>query len=635
MQPELVISTDAGAVLARQQKRGFSLVASIFIALLLLSLAASWAAIDVVNSTRAYATGEGRYSKAQKIAVLKLHHYAEIGQAQDYLAFLQAITVPRGDRAARLAMEAKTLDVTRARAGLLQGQNHPDDLQGMVRLFRLFGWWKPFAAAVADWRQGDALVEELMALGAALNHRIATGPLAPADRVQLLSRIDDVDNRLTALENTFSTHMGEAARTATGLVVLGLGGAMILLWTIGMAFATRLLREQLALDRQLGSSEQRFRDFAEVASDWYWESDADHRLVFMSERFHSVLGDAVRRSVDDYAEIFLKLYADGAMRSSDVTAFAERRPFRDMRVRFPNADGRDSYWSLSGKPVYDATGNFLGYRGVGSDVTELVNDARVLRQEKERAEIANRAKSDFLANVSHELRTPLNAILGFSEIIMNQLFGADATKRYASYAGDIHLSGKHLLGIIDEILDLSKIEAGHTKLETDEICVAEIARATRSMLRDRFQQAGLNFALELPGGHFALRVDERRLKQALLNLLSNALKFTPQGGTVTLTAIQGPDDGFSFIVRDTGIGIAAKDIDVVLAPFGQVESAFSRRHHGTGLGLPLARALIELHGGRLSLESEVGVGTVVTLWLPPERLIDAVDHEMVAQPPMA
>ena len=252
------------------------------------------------------------------------------------------------------------------------------------------------------------------------------------------------------------------------------------------------------------------------------------------------------------------------------------------------------------------------------------NDALEARIEERTRELAraNRAKSEFLANISHELRTPINVILGFSDIIMNRLFGPGAMDRYAEYAGDINTAGNHLLAIIQDILDLSKIEAGQGSLDESDVRAGTIAHETaRILFRDRFERAGLTLAVDLPAPSLVLRADERKLKQALSNLLSNALKFTPGGGTVTLTTVIGADGSFGFEVRDTGIGIAPEDIGTALAPFGQVESAFRRQHHGAGLGLPLARSLIELHGGRLSLTSEKGVGTVVTLWLPAERLV--------------
>ncbi|HEX5279461.1 MAG TPA: hybrid sensor histidine kinase/response regulator [Micropepsaceae bacterium] len=236
---------------------------------------------------------------------------------------------------------------------------------------------------------------------------------------------------------------------------------------------------------------------------------------------------------------------------------------------------------------------------------------------------ANRGKSEFLANIHHELRTPINAILGFSDIIMNRLFGPGAMDRYAEYAADINTAGNHLLAIIDDILALSKIEDGEGRLDESNVRVETIAHETaRILFRDRFERAGLTLAVDLPAPGLLLHADERKLKQALSNLLSNALKFTPRGGTVTLTTVTDADCNFGLVVRDTGIGIAADDIETVLTPFGQVESAYRRQHHGAGLGLPLARALIELHGGRLTLTSELGVGTVVTLWLPAQRLVD-------------
>lgn len=625
--------TRAQADAARQQKRSFLLIAGTFIALLLLSLAASWAAISVVNSTRAYATGEGRYSKAQKIAVLNLHRFAYGGREADYRAFLQAIDVPRGDRDARLALEAPEFDRAAVKAYLLRGQNHPDDHGSLIRLFRLFHWWSPFAAAVDDWRTGDALVADLLVAATDLHRLIDRGQFQDSERQAMLQRIDRIDNALTGLEDRFSTHMGEAARAATTLVVLGLGATTIIFWAVGMAFAARLMRQQLALDRQLTGSERRFRDYAEIASDWYWETTDDHRLVFLSERFYAATdyrpGDMLGQDVLP----FLTAHAADDLQTDKIAALAQWREFRDLHLQFSRPDGSTGYWSLAGRPRFDAEGRFRGCRGVGTDITAAVEDSLSLRQAKERAEIANKAKSEFLANMSHELRTPLNAILGFSEVIRDRMFGDDAGWRYAKYAGDIHASGSHLLSIIDDILDLSKIEAGHNALEEEEIRIADLFARTRTLLGDRAERAGLTLLVQIDDPLLRLKVDERKLKQALLNLLTNALKFTPRGGTVSLSLHDPGDGDFGIVVRDTGIGLAESQFETVLAPFGQVESAYRRRHNGTGLGLPLARALVEMHGGRLDLASTVGVGTTVTIWLPRDRVPgggDATGHKVAA-----
>jgi len=617
-------SRSAGAAasdIAREEVRSFAIIAAIFVVLLVISLGASWAALEIVNATRAYATGEGRYSKAQKIAVLDLYRYAYSLDPEDYANFIQATAVPRGDRMARIALESSPPDIAVATKGFLEGENHADDIAGIIFLFRWFRWWQPFAAAVEDWREGDRLVEELLAQGERLNLAVAQRRLDSQMRAEMLQAIDRIDHRLTELENTFSSHMGEAARGATQLVLIGLGVTTVILWAIGMAFASRLLRRQIALDRQLGSSEQRFRDYADVASDWYWETDAAHRVTYLSERFFAGTGIPREAALGHAVEDFIRAYSERGENQRFLAAIAENRPFRGVRLRSAAADGGIVYWSLSGKPHHDATGRFLGYRGAGADISATLKDALMLREAKTRAEEANRAKSEFLANMSHELRTPLNAILGFSEMIANRVLGRDAVDRYATYASDINQSGRHLLSIIDDILDLSKVEAGHAELIEAETTLDEIVAATRTLFGDRFERAELLLQVALPAPPIRILADERKLTQALVNLLSNALKFTPPGGRVMLAAAVDGGGSLAISVSDTGIGIAPDQIEVALSPFGQIESAFSRQHQGTGLGLSLAKSLMELHGGSLFIDSTLGAGTIVTLMLPASRVL--------------
>jgi two-component system cell cycle sensor histidine kinase PleC len=250
---------------------------------------------------------------------------------------------------------------------------------------------------------------------------------------------------------------------------------------------------------------------------------------------------------------------------------------------------------------------------------ELERLAEELLAAKESADTASRTKSEFLANMSHELRTPLNAIMGFSEVIRNQMFGPVGVEQYVEYAKDIYASGAHLLDIINDILDLSKVEAGKLELAEDEIDLRDVGESVLDLVTGRAQNARLKLLARLPEDLPRLRADKRKVKQMLLNLLSNAVKFTPAGGTVDLIGEVRPDGGVNLAVRDTGIGIAKSQFDLVMSPFGQVDSALSREHQGTGLGLPLVKALIDLHGGRLDLESELGKGTTAILVFPPER----------------
>lgn len=238
----------------------------------------------------------------------------------------------------------------------------------------------------------------------------------------------------------------------------------------------------------------------------------------------------------------------------------------------------------------------------------------------ERAESASRAKSDFLAQMSHELRTPLNAILGFSEIVKRQLYGPVGDKRYIDYAGYIHSSGNHLLSLIDDILDLSRVEAGKYQLQVEVVDLAEMIQNELSFLAEYAEGEEVSLSAELSGVSTTLLADRRALRQILLNLLSNAVKYTPAGGEVLITCEERPDGGVALVVSDTGEGIAPEDIAKVLEPFGRLHSPLTQSHEGCGLGLSITKRLVELHEGRLAIAPRPGGGTVVTVELPAERV---------------
>jgi signal transduction histidine kinase len=242
-----------------------------------------------------------------------------------------------------------------------------------------------------------------------------------------------------------------------------------------------------------------------------------------------------------------------------------------------------------------------------------------MRAAKEAAEGANLAKSEFLATMSHELRTPLNAILGFSDMMMNETMGPLGNLRYRSYAKDIHDSGSHLLALINDILDFSKSVAGKLELAEERVDARTLVETACRLVQPRVDEAGLTLTTKLPADAVIVICDLRKLTQVLLNLLSNAYKFTLPGGTIAC-ALAVDDAGIRFVVADKGIGIPAEQLDRVVQPFAQVDSSLSRRHDGTGLGLALVKAMAELHGGSLRLESAVGAGTTATVTLPLERL---------------
>jgi signal transduction histidine kinase len=240
----------------------------------------------------------------------------------------------------------------------------------------------------------------------------------------------------------------------------------------------------------------------------------------------------------------------------------------------------------------------------------------------EQAEHANRAKSAFLANMSHELRTPLNAIMGFSEVMKDQHLGPEHNPRYLAYAADIHASGRYLLGIINDILDLSKIEAGKMSLDqAEEFPLCRALEGALAICRTLGEKFGVRLDCELPPESLRLIAVERMVRQIMINMVGNAIKFTPAGGSVEVTGAEISGGGYAVTVRDSGIGMNKSDILMALTPFGQVENKMTATHNGTGLGLPLAKAMLELHGGMLEIESELGRGTMVVLKFPPSRVI--------------
>jgi signal transduction histidine kinase len=251
---------------------------------------------------------------------------------------------------------------------------------------------------------------------------------------------------------------------------------------------------------------------------------------------------------------------------------------------------------------------------------ELSQTADNLYHAREQERSANNAKSEFLANMSHELRTPLNSIIGFSEMVKLQAVGPVENERYLEYAGYIHSSGKHLLELINDMLDLAKVESGKLELEEEVVDFGAIYEGCRTLLEHRIAGDGLRVNLMLPDDPPLLLADKRKMRQILFNLLSNAIKYTPNGGRITTFVKTGPDIGFVFHVSDTGKGMAPEDLPKALEPFGQVGDPLVKDDIGTGLGLPLTKALVELHGGTIELASLPGVGTTATVKFPASRI---------------
>ena len=403
------------------------------------------------------------------------------------------------------------------------------------------------------------------------------------------------------------------------IIAIGAVGAVIGFAVLFRALAIQFRRlEQRS--SELARSEGRFRDFALTSSDWFWETDREHRFSYLSEgvrAFGFTADELLGRSRMELAAAA----GNTAAGWDDHFLLLERHePLRDFVYTWKNTAGREGVALISGNPFFDAKGQFLGYRGTGRDITEQVQAERLLLETKEAAEAANMAKSQFLANMSHELRTPLNAIIGFSESLELGIRGPLQPEQ-VEYIRLIHQSGAHLHDVINDILDLAKVDAGKFELRDEEgVDPTAIVESTLTLMWSHAVASGISLSTDIENELPPLTCDSTRFKQILLNLISNALKFTEEAGTVVVAVHRGPEGSVVFEVRDTGPGMTADEIEIALQPFGQIDAGHTRQFEGTGLGLPLAQRLAELHGGSVRIESTKGRGTTVSITLPAWRV---------------
>jgi signal transduction histidine kinase len=359
-----------------------------------------------------------------------------------------------------------------------------------------------------------------------------------------------------------------------------------------------------------------------MASDWFWEQDAELRFV------------PVRFAGAPLASDVQSLHGKRRWEVNDTSQAPERwtnhqidllahRPFRDFRFARPAQDGKVQHVSINGDPIYDETGTFAGYRGTGSDITDLVEAEAELRRSKEQAEASSTAKSTFLANMSHELRTPLNAIIGFAELIVMPRTGR-VDDDHVEWAGDILASGRHLLDLINDVLELSRIEAGRYDLADDTVDLYAMSRSCLAMIRNLAEKSQVRTVCSIAPGAAVLQADQRAIKQVVLNLLTNAVKFTPAGGLVSVRMERGADGAISLIVTDTGIGIDPEALPRLGKPFVQADASTSRHYGGSGLGLAISSRLVALHGGSLTISSVLGQGTEVRVMFPEARVVAPV-----------
>lgn len=372
------------------------------------------------------------------------------------------------------------------------------------------------------------------------------------------------------------------------------------------------ITERKAAEQKIADTQKQLRDAIEGLDEGFVFYDKDDRLVIANSTYKQMYPaqrDIAAGTTFEEA-ISLSVYAGEV-----IAAIGQEEDWLVHRLQHHRSNEKVTEQLLSdGRWVKvsehrTADGGTVGIR---TDITEL-------KESKSQAELANTAKSEFLANMSHELRTPLNSIIGFSEMLKEEMHGSLGRSENKEYVGFINGSGKHLLRLIGDILDLSKIEAGEEQLDEEWIDPREIINECTQIVSSRSITKQLSFPINIQAGIPLLHADRLKVIQILLNLLSNAVKFTPAGGEIRIDVFVNEVGSMTFRVQDTGEGISQDDLETVLEPFGQAGDVHTRRHDGTGLGLALVKSLTELQGGTVSLTSELGIGTEVLITFPPER----------------
>lgn len=382
------------------------------------------------------------------------------------------------------------------------------------------------------------------------------------------------------------------------------------------------LTASVEAQRKIGQEQQLFMGAVESMSDAFALFDPDDRLVFCNERFRNLNQALAKFLVPGMT--FEAMLRNNLEHGRLVDALGREEEYireRLARHQSPKepilsqrADGR---WLLIKEEHAPDGSTFL----INTDVTMLKQREEALQHAKETAERASEFKSDFLAKMSHELRTPLNAVIGFSEVLKNELFGPIGNAQYLDYVEDIFHSGKHLLDLINDVLDVSKIEAGKYQLSLGDVDITTLIRETTRSVRAQRNQKELQLRTTIAHNLPNIRADERALRQILLNLLSNAIKFTPTGGRINVRAAHDRNGDIKIVVSDTGIGIPKDKIETILKPFVQLGSINTANGGGTGLGLPIVESLVQQHGGTLELKSAHGAWTRVSVCLPKQCAI--------------
>ena len=590
-------------------------IVAAFVAMAILQASVAAFSIQLLSTVRAYVAGESLYSKGQKDAQIYLLDYAENHQERVYARFTSALAFPLGDRAAREALQQAEPDIEAARQGFLDGGNHPDDIDGLIRMFRWFQHVPFMSRTIATWTEGDRTIQEMRALVDRAHERIRAGDAGSPAVQALLQQSQLLDERLSRLTSDFSAQLGEASRT-TQRLLLALNACIAVLLTIsGLLFVRRAIRMQAVADL-------RMERLIHAVSEGVVAIDEQRRIVLFNQAAEAMFGVAASEALGEPVDRFVEQLsiAGGAAAPTSYSAIGALQALTGRK-----RDGRPF-------PIEASLSRLQMDKGVLTTIvlrditTRIVADAE--RRAREALEASSKAKTEFLSRMSHELRTPLNAVIGFSTLLRLDTvkpLSAEQLERVQH----VENAGSHLLALVNDVLDLSRIESGEMSVSSQAVQLPRVIEEAATMVSPLVTKAGIEVFVAseaptpgqgrrleprlLPPDDVWVNADPVRLRQVLVNLLSNAVKYNRPGGRVALTWRR-TDDACEILVTDTGQGIPPEQLACLFQPFNRL-GAESSTVEGTGIGLVLSRQLAEMMGGTLTISSTFGVGTCASLRL--------------------
>lgn len=625
-------------------------------------------AINTLSSVRGLVTGEGHWSKAQKNAFYYLERYGRTHDNEDYELFQEHVKIILGDSKTRLELFNAEPDLDVARQGFIEGKNHPDDIDGMIKLLRRFYFISYIDRAIKIWTEADIKIAAIFPIAEKMHAEINKESGPSQDKLNsMLQEIDPVNKELTVLADDFSSTLGEGSRWLENIILKLLFAVALTVEITGLIIAVSVSkglskgineiiktadkvgkgdldeRAQVFSKDEIGHLAETFNSMTaelkvyqsrlerkreqlaeaqQLAKLGRWEWDAVKDSINWSEELAKIYGTKLddNNCLDDVMKLFVLPEEQQIIRERLDKTIQTNEPLDYFQTIIYKGQDKKGVLHVKGEAVKDRKGNLMKIVGTAQDVTEAKELEKKLIEAKEYAEELAKAKDQFLANMSHEIRTPLNAIIGFTRLLLKSKLTNTQKKELEA----IKASGDLLLALINDILDLAKIESGKMTLEKVPISLHSLMDTVYDSFEVRLKEkkikATKNISKQLPE---MVVGDYVRISQILINIISNAIKFTPEKGIIALSVdvieTQNNKVKVAFTVKDSGIGIAQDKIMQIFDPFVQSTTETTREFGGTGLGLSIVKKLVTLMNGAISVDSELGGGSVFRIVIPFEK----------------